>query len=211
MVASVIVLALTATSCSTGSSCPRVVMIGNSITLLARPAIGRTLDPVYDVGYVFRVGVRIDQMVGLVGSDLQDNGPTSAAVIELGTNDAIQGVASTRALASLDRLLATTASVRCVVLTTVNSSADVRGGGDVAAALNERMRLLAAADPRRYKVVDWNAFVHSLGPGPFSGYLQADRTHETALGAEWIAASDAAALHTCGTTKPAPLLPAAGR
>ena len=37
MVASVIVLALTATSCSTGSSRPRVVMIGNSITLLARP------------------------------------------------------------------------------------------------------------------------------------------------------------------------------
>ncbi len=180
------------------------------MTALDQPDLSTALDPTYAVGYVFRISVRIDQMLVPVASDLQDNGPTAAVVINLGTNDAIAGGNSAPAMASFDQLLATVGSVRCVVLTTIGPFADDRGGSDVGATLNRRMADLVAGDPRRYKLVDWNRFLGTLGPGTRQHYLQSDLIHETPAGARWIAASDAAALRTCGTSAQAPMIRAPG-
>ena len=75
--------------CSMTAAPRRVSVIGDSITALAQPDLSTALEPTYAIGYVFRISVRIEQMLGPVASDLRDNGPTAAVVINLGTNDAI--------------------------------------------------------------------------------------------------------------------------
>ena len=197
--------------CSTTTAPRRVAIIGDSMTALAQPDLSAALDPTYTVGYVFRISVRIDQMLVPVASDLRDNGPTAAVVINLGTNDAIAGGDSAPAMASFAQLLATVGSVQCVVLTTIGPFADRRGGSDVGAALNRRMTDLMTGDPRRYKVVDWNGFLGTLDPLTRQHYLQPDLIHETPAGARWIAASDEAALHTCGTVAQSSMIRAPGR
>ena len=192
-------LAVLLASCSTGTNPPRVAVIGDSITALAQPDISKALSPSYRVGYVFRISVRIDQMLGPVASDLRRNGPTAAAVVNLGTNDAIAGGDSAHALASFGQLMTTVGPVNCVVLTTIGPFADRRGGSDVGASLNRKMAALVAADPRRYKLVDWYGFLMSQGSQGRPIYLQPDLIHETPAGARWLASSDKAALGTCGT------------
>jgi len=184
--------------CSTFAGPPRVLVIGDSITALAQPEISTALNPSYNVGYLFRIGVRIDQMLRLVASDLQENGPTAAAVINLGTNDAIAGGNNAHAMLSFDQLLTTVGSVRCVILTTIGPFADDRGRSDVGRSLNRRIADLVAADPRRYKVVNWNGFLNGLNSQTRPHYLQPDMIHETPTGARWLAASDEAALEMCG-------------
>jgi lysophospholipase L1-like esterase len=193
-------------SCSATTGPPRVSVIGDSITALAQPDTSAALEPSYNVGYVFRISVRIDQLLGLVASDQRDNGPTAAAVINLGTNDAIAGGTSAHALASFDQLLTAVGSVGCVVLTTIGPFADNRGRSDVGASLNQRMVDLVAADPRRYKLVDWNGFLEALDPKARPTYLQPDLIHETQAGARWIAASDKAALDSCGRNEKTPMI-----
>jgi len=180
------------------------------MTALARPDLSTALDPTYTVGYVFRISVRIDQMLVPVASDLQENGPTAAVVINLGTNDAIVGGNSAPAMASLTQLLTTVRPVRCVVLTTIGPFADDRGCSDVGAALNRRMTDLVAGDPRRYKLVDWNRFLSTLSSQTRQHYLKADLIHETPAGARWLAASDEVELHTCGTAAQTPMIQAPG-
>jgi hypothetical protein len=196
--------------CSAFAGPPRVSVIGDSITALAQPEISTSLNPSYNVGYVFRIGVRIDQMLGLVALDLQENGPTAAAVINLGTNDAIAGGNSAHAMVSFDQLLTTVGSVRCVILTTIGPFADSRGRSDVGRSLNRRIADLVAADPRRYKVVDWNGFLNSLNSQTRPHYLQHDMIHETPAGARWLAASEQAALETCGRDDQIPKIRARG-
>ena len=176
------------------------------MTALAQPDISTALEHSYNVGYVFRISVRIDQMLALVASDLQDNGPTAAAIINLGTNDAIAGGNSAHALATFDQLVTTVGSVPCVVLTTIGPFADERGRSDVGAALNRRIVDLVAGDPRRYKLVDWNRFLNALDLRTRQSYLQPDLIHETQAGARWIAASDEAALQACGTDEQIPMI-----
>jgi len=187
--------------CSTSPDLPRVSVIGDSITALAQPDVSTELEDSFDVGFVFRISVRIDQMLSLVAADLRENGPTKAAVINLGTNDAIAGGDSAPALAAFDQLMKAVGPVRCVVLTTIGPFADDRGRSDVGASLNRRMDDLVAADPERYKLVDWSRLLGSLDPESRGFVLQPDGIHETEAGARWLAVSDKAALDTCGTDR----------
>ena len=199
-------IAVILVGCSSVTSPPRVAVVGDSITALAQPDISSALEPSYSVGFLFRISVRIDPMLDLVASDLQRNSPTAAVVINLGTNDAIAGGDSAYALMNFDQLMTTVGSVRCVVLTTIGPFADNRGGSDVGASLNRRMNDLLAADPRRYKLVDWNGFLKSLKSQVHPIYLQRDLIHETQAGARWIAASDKKALDMCGTDEQIPMI-----
>jgi len=194
--------------CSTPVAQPRVAVIGDSITALAQPDLTAVLGPSYDPDYTFRIGVRIDQLLGLVAVDVHEYGTPAAAVVNVGTNDAIEGGTSAHTLATFDQLLALLGPTRCVVLTTIGPFADLRGGSDAGAALNARIFALAEADPRRIKVVDWNGFVLSLDTTARQTYVQHDLIHETPAGARWIAASDRTALATCGRSVQAPMLPA---
>ena len=199
-------IALILVSCSSSASLPRVSVVGDSITALAQPDLSSALERSYNVGYGFRIGVRINPMLDLVASDLQHNGPTAAVVINLGTNDAIAGGNSAHALMDFDQLVTTVGSVQCVVLTTIGPYADDRGGSDVGGSLNRRMVDLVASDPRRYKLVDWYGFLENLDSQARPSDLQPDLIHETPAGARWIAASDKRALGMCGTDEQIPAI-----
>ncbi len=206
LVAAVALGVLTASAgCSnTTPAGARVVVAGDSITALAQPAISSALVPRYSVTYEFRIGTRIDQIVPLIQSDLRRNGIPSALVENLGTNDALQTGGREDELASWNLLLSTVQPVGCVVLTTLNTTADVRSSGDRASRINARIAMLVSSDPRKYKVVDWNGLLATLSVQELRTYLLTDLTHETATGARWIAAADLAALATCGTSKEPP-------
>ena len=74
---------------STGANKPRVVFDGDSITVLATPAIHQLLDPGYDVEVLAVDGIRINQSLSALESALRHH--PYAVVENLGTNDALQG------------------------------------------------------------------------------------------------------------------------
>lgn len=74
---------------SPGASTPSVVFDGDSITVLATPAIHQVLDPSYDVAVLAVIGIRINQALPALESALKLH--PYAVVENLGTNDALQG------------------------------------------------------------------------------------------------------------------------
>ena len=72
-----------------GASKPTVVFDGDSITVLATPAIHQLLDPSYDVNVLAVIGIRINQSLPALQSALKLH--PDAVVVNLGTNDALQG------------------------------------------------------------------------------------------------------------------------
>jgi hypothetical protein len=204
--ASIVVAGVVSTGCSgAGDGSPHVAVVGDSITGLDHGEISSVLDPPYAVDFYYQNGMRIDQMLPRLRDGLAARGPGVAVIVNLGTNDALQGGRNVDPQRSWGQLLMITKDVPCVVLTTVNSISDAYARGKVASTLNERMMALAAADPGRYKIVDWNRFLISLDDRQRATYLQADLVHETTAGAWWIADAYRSALDTCGTSaQPAP-------
>lgn len=207
--ASIVMAGVVSTGCSgAGDGSPHVAVVGDSMTTLDHGEITSVLDPPYAVDFYYQNGMRIDQMLPRLRDGLAARGPGVPVIVNLGTNDALQGGRNADPQRSWDRLLSITKDTPCVVLTTVNSIADAIAGGNVASALNERMTALAAADPGKYKVVDWNRFLASLGDRQRATYLQVDLIHETTDGAWWLADAYRSALDTCGTSaQPAPPAP----
>ena len=74
---------------SSGANKPSVVFAGDSITVLATPAIHQLLDPGYDVDVLAVIGIRINQSLPALQSALRSH--PDAVVVNLGTNDALQG------------------------------------------------------------------------------------------------------------------------
>jgi hypothetical protein len=103
--------------------------------------------------------------------------------------------------------MASTAKVPCVVLTTVNTLADLYGKQPVAPAIDFEITELAKSDPSRYKVVDWNDFVAKLSHSNFLEYMQWDNIHEQMPGTRWIAEEDRTALSDCGSSVEPPVFP----
>ena len=199
--AAIVVAGVISTGCSGGGDgSPHIAVVGDSITGLDHGEISSVLDPPYSVDFYYQNGMRIDQMLPRLRDGLDARGPGVAVIVNLGTNDALQGGRNVDPQRSWDQLLTITKDVPCVVLTTVNSISDAYARGKVASALNERMMALATADSGKYKVVDWNRFLISLDDRQRATYLQADLIHETPDGAWWIADAYRSALDACGTS-----------
>ena len=183
---------------SSGASKPSVVFDGDSITVLASPAIHQLLDPRYDVEVLAVIGIRISQSLPALEAALRSH--PYAVVVNLGTNDALQGASRTDWVSSWDKLIRITRTTPCVVLTTINAAADALGHRPVATRLNTRMRALAARNPRKYKVADWSHFL-TRDVKNLRMYLRAEPIliHPTPLGAVKLAALDQEALAKCGT------------
>ncbi len=121
-----------------------------------------------------------------------------AVVENLGTNDTIGNNRSW--MQSWDEMVAMTRQVPCVVLTTINSLGDVYYGGHrtIGSDINARIDKLAAMDPKKYEVVNWDGFLRGLTLGNFLHYLGPDFIHPEPAGEQWIASQDGAALQRCG-------------
>jgi hypothetical protein len=183
---------------SPGESKPSVVFDGDSITVLATPAIHQLLDPGYDVDVLAVIGIRINQSLPALESALKFH--PDAVVVNLGTNDALQGGVNPNWVLGWDKLIRITRNTPCVVLTTVDPAADALNHRPIATKINAHIRVLAAQHPKRYKVVDWSRFLsrHSSIKGT---YLRPEPIliHPTPVGAVKLATLDRIALSKCGS------------
>lgn len=180
-----------------GVDTSRVVVVGDSLTAEEQPQLSAALDPHYTLAYVFRYGITIAQAMPLLRKELASGDTPGALIVNLGTNDALEGRPDAAPRPTLAPVVAAATGIPCVVLTTVNTLSDQRGGSDVASGINAEIARLHRIDPDRYPVVDWNRMVQSLGPDRIGTYLQEDRIHETDTGARWLAEADASALASC--------------
>jgi hypothetical protein len=183
---------------SPGASKPSVVLDGDSITVLATPAIHQLLDPSYEVEVLAVDGIRINQSLPALESALRFR--PYAVVENLGTNDALQGGAHDDWVSSWHKLIRITRTTPCVVLTTINPAADALRHRPIATLINADIMALAARDPKKYKVADWSGFL-SRHVGNQRTYLRAEPIliHPTPAGAEKLATLDQAALAKCGS------------
>lgn len=145
-----------------GPSGPRVVLVGDSITDVSRTEFDVALGDAYDVEVIGRFGKRTDEVVTDV--EALAASPPSAVVINLGTNDVLQGVPAEQAAASLERMAGLVDRADCLVLVTINESMSVNGTSytDGAEALNERIEQIAD-DHGNASVLDWNAVIDDHG------------------------------------------------
>jgi hypothetical protein len=187
-----------------------VVVVGDSITQLAAPSIQSALGAQYQAVLLYKDGQRIDQMLLPLDLALAQNVPVFAVVENLGTNDALGGGRLADWQASWKQLLSSTDTVSCVVLTTINLTADLIGKRTVALAINRDIEDLATSDPTRYKVVPWAGFValaREKHKSTFRDYMYEDKIHERPPGARWLADEDRAALADCGSSAQPSMIP----
>ena len=183
---------------SPGASKPSVVFDGDSITVLATPAIHQLLDPRYDVDVLGVIGIRINESLPALQSALRFH--PDAVVVNLGTNDALQGGEHPDWVSGWDKLIRITRNTPCVVLTTINPAADALSHRPIAKRINAAIRRLAAQHPMKYKVADWSGFL-SRNVRNQRTYLRPEPIliHPTPAGAEKLVTLDQRALAKCGT------------
>ena len=119
-------------------------------------------------------------------------------VVNLGTNDVLQGQTHPDWKSGFTRMVALLAPARCVVLTTISTL--VRGRTAIPAVASEINRAIAtaASSHRNFHVVDWNAAVHGSNG---ASLLSADRIHPSPAGQLALAVLIRAALdHDCRRT-----------
>jgi len=197
----VVGLVLLAGCSSSATAVPdRVVVIGDSSAALEQSALASLLRGHYSTGYLIGNSERITPIATSAGSHLDDGGAPAVVVVNLGTNDALRARSAPDDVAPMQPLLDAVAQVPCVVLTTVSLGADEKSSSSVALVVNDQIKRQAAADPRRFKVVDWENFLATLPAASLPTYVRADRVRPTPAGARWLAQSDLAGIRSCGTT-----------
>jgi hypothetical protein len=201
----VLTFAVAAGACAqTEPSVGHIAIVGDSITKASNGALRAALEPTYNVDVAAANGKRIDQMLPALQRELGRDHPV--AVIEnLGTNDAIGSGRRADWQASWAQMIAMTANVPCVVLTTINTVTDTSyGHGTVAGDINTLIAALATSDRTKYKVVDWNGFLRRQGYPSGLRYIRLDVIHPTADGSKWLAARYKSALDRCRLDHRAP-------
>lgn len=185
---------------------PRVVAVGDSLMFLASPNIERDLAPEHDQTIIAKSGRRIDEMLPSLRRALRDDAPVDAVLVNLGTNNLIQAETYEGTLDDFQRLIALTQEIPCVVLTTISTRLDGWRGTTVGGEINTQIRKLAAKDPRKYQVADWDAALRA--PGGVESLLMVDGitdgVHQNpTTGRQWFADEYVEALSRCpGLNRP---------
>jgi len=202
------VFALAVLAGCSSNTVPSVTVVGDSVTSVEHAQLHAALKSDYTTTYIVSSNGRIGGMSSQLSSSINSNGDPNVVIINLGTIDALQAGSSTTSTTSgspLAPLVSATSGTGCVVLTTVNVRADDRPvhipDVTVATRINHQIKSLAHSDPTKYKVVDWNEFLATLPAASVPTYLQRNDLVETPAGAAWLAKSDLAAVHSCGTAR----------
>ena len=174
-------LLLTCGACYRGNPAgQRVAIVGDSVTRLAREEIDEALVDEFRVDIQVRDGKRIDEMLPVLHHQLSGpTGPPEVVIVNLGTNDAVQGYDGWPA--GFDEVVAATQSVTCVLLVTIAESTNAYGKDGTAAAINDRIRA-TASEHANVHVVDWNEVVATRGLE-----VSLEGIHPTPLGEQIIA------------------------
>jgi hypothetical protein len=158
---------------------PPVVLLGDSITELAKPAFEGELGGEYDLHVSGVAGHRTDQRVPVV-PELAAAQPRQV-VINLGTNDVLQRRNLDETERDLEAIGAGFGSSKCVHLVTVVEamfSFEDAGLHDRAVDLNDRIRGLAAR--RGWRVIPWDRIIRDYdAAGQPQGPWSSDTVHPT--------------------------------
>jgi hypothetical protein len=168
-----------------------VAVVGDSITVLVRDDLRRELSPRYRADVRAQNGKRIDEMLVPLRGALQAK--PRDAVVNLGTNDALQAVTHPSWHAGFSSMVRALEPVKCAVL--VNISTALPHGprtnkvaGDINAAIGR-----AVAEHPNMHVIDWDARVRGAGG---AALVEEDRIHPSARGQVALATEIRQALDT---------------
>lgn len=162
---------------------PPVALVGDSIFAMSKSALSDKLRSDWDVRTEATPGITTVGQVGPAEQLATRRPAADQLVVELGTNDLVQGVPSGDSQAALDQIIAAYPQASCVHLVTVTERK--RSGADApvwteAVAYNQALKARAGVDPR-VRVVDWAAAVDAQD-GPEGNPLLVDAVHPDADG-----------------------------
>ena len=185
-------LLLLAASCSTSSG-GKVGLIGDSITDLSQAPLHQALDATYEVELVGKFGARTDEVlpeVKVIAASMP-----SQAIINIGTNDAIQQVPLAQTRASIDEMVTAFAAAKCVFLVEINEAITAQGAPRTAEAraINEQLRDIADTVPN-VRMLEWNNEIAANG-GPT--VITFDTVHLSTKGVVVLADAYRKALADC--------------
>lgn len=172
----------------------KVALIGDSITDLSREPLQNALGADHTVEIVGKFGARSDQVLDDV-KVIAASKPRSA-IVNIGTNDALQQVPVDQTAATVGRILDELADVGCIHLVEINEGITVKATGESrseeAKELNEALRQLA--DDRGIGVIDWNETISEAGGNDVITY---DTVHLSTKGVVLMAEAYGKALDDC--------------
>jgi len=183
----------------------RVAVLGDSITSLDAPDLESDLGGEYSFDISGHFGMTTDQVRSEAESLAQQD--WDQVIINLGTNDVLQGHDASGAVENIAEYVAMFDSARCVHLVTINehmqNQRDGRSPADGARLFNDSLRSFAESQERKSQpkvtVIDWNAVAaQSLDDSePPSSTLTSDSIHPTAEGNQALNRLYAEALGAC--------------
>ena len=185
------------TSSPDGGALPLVAVIGDSITEQGEQVLTAQLDDRWDLLVDGRSGFTIAQQLP-AARRAADSQPTQV-VINLGSNDVAAVASGDEVGDELAEMVGLFPSARCIHLVEVNEGIEWGGrsfaGG--AAAINQAIAALAAADPR-IGIVAWSDAVAAAEAGGLpDGPVLEDTVHPTTAGQELLARLYGEALAAC--------------
>ncbi len=162
---------------------PRALILGDSITDHGQRELNDTGHHSMIIAGRLQDTFRIDDQLPVAGRWAPRS--FQQVVINLGTNDAVQGWPQDQSSANLTKLVGMFPNAACLHLTTINEHLRGRSSeaGPSATALNDQIRAMAAADPR-ISIVDWNALVEANSAEGVD--LTSDGVHPTREGGQLL-------------------------
>jgi lysophospholipase L1-like esterase len=177
-----------------GVSGQKVGLIGDSITDLSRGPLQQGLGSENHIEIVGKFGARSDQVLPDVNVIAASH--PAAAIINIGTNDALQQVPPEQLAANVQRILDELQDVPCRYLVAINEGITDKATGASrqaqAQALNEQLRSLG--EENRIDVIDWN---HTIAANGGNAAVTFDTVHLSTKGVVLLAKTYKDALANC--------------
>jgi hypothetical protein len=174
---------------------PRVLVLGDSISDRGQRSFREAVGGGFDLSIDGKASFRTDMM--LPAAERWSTRPFEQVVINLGTNDVVQGADVDQSAAMIEQMIDLYPQAVCIHLVTVNESMPESSGPDVrgqAVAFNERLRAIAANDPR-VRIVDWAAIVEEQMAQGIDPTL--DGVHPTESTHPLLAEAETESLESC--------------
>ncbi len=189
-----LLLVIVAVGCGTADE-DKVGLIGDSITDLSREPLTQALGEDRVVEIVGKFGARSDQVIEDV-KVIAASEP-AAAIINIGTNDALQQVPAAQTAANIQQILDLLGDVGCRYLVQINTGITDTATGAArqaeAAAVNDQLAQLAELNDG-VEVLDWNRTIADNGGNPVITY---DTVHLSEKGVVLMADAYRQALDDC--------------
>lgn len=193
-----VVLATRSSSPDAAEPTERVVLLGDSITELSGSTLEERLGDRWALLVDGQSGATVAQRIPAAERAAADD--PRQVIVNLGTNDVTLLLDPAASVGQLRDLLDLFPDAACLHVVTVGEGIEINGRryAEEAAAYNEGLRSLAAADPR-ITVLDWDAALRldEQVNGTAPDDLLYDTVHPTARGEKVLAALYASALEDC--------------